>query len=81
MGIFLESRCGLLRFRFVSLVFAEDVLYALAGYPCIWTGGSNMGKVIDVIGHVIERDNIRETDKNGRKSRVIDLTLEDLENN
>ncbi|KEH34746.1 hypothetical protein MTR_3g068135 [Medicago truncatula] len=38
-----------------------------------------MGKVIDVIGHVIERDNIRETDKNGQKSRVIDLTLEDLE--
>jgi hypothetical protein len=33
----------------------------------------------DVIGHVIERDNIRETDKNGRKSKVIDLTYEDLE--
>ncbi|XP_003598569.3 uncharacterized protein [Medicago truncatula] len=35
----------------------------------------------DVIGHVIERGDIRETEKDGRKSRVIDLTLEDLENN
>jgi hypothetical protein len=32
-----------------------------------------------VMSDVIERDNIRETDKNGRKSRVIDLTYEDLE--
>ncbi|AES63146.1 DUF223 domain protein [Medicago truncatula] len=35
----------------------------------------------DVIGHVIERGDIRETEKDRRKSRVIDLTLEDLENN
>ncbi|AES97132.2 DUF223 domain protein [Medicago truncatula] len=35
----------------------------------------------DVIGHVIERGDIRETEKDGRKSRVTDLTLEDLENN
>ncbi|AET01168.2 DUF223 domain protein [Medicago truncatula] len=35
----------------------------------------------DVIGHVIERGDIRETEKDGRKSRVIDITLEDLENN
>ncbi|RHN77818.1 putative nucleic acid-binding protein [Medicago truncatula] len=34
-----------------------------------------------VIGHVIERGDIRETEKDRRKSRVIDLTLEDLENN
>ncbi|XP_039687911.1 uncharacterized protein [Medicago truncatula] len=35
----------------------------------------------DVIGHVIERGDVRETEKDGRKSRVTDLTLEDLENN
>jgi hypothetical protein len=35
--------------------------------------------ISDVIGHVIERGDIRETEKDGRKSRVIDLTLEDLE--
>lgn len=33
----------------------------------------------DVIGHIVEKDSIREREKNGRKSRVIDLTLEDLE--
>jgi hypothetical protein len=27
----------------------------------------------------MERSSLRETEKNGRKSRVIDLTLEDLE--
>jgi hypothetical protein len=32
-----------------------------------------------VIGHVVERASLRETEKNGRKRRVIDLTLEDLE--
>jgi len=35
--------------------------------------------VVDVIGHVVEKDSVRETEKNGRKSKVIDLTLEDLE--
>jgi len=35
--------------------------------------------VVDIIGHVIEKDAIRENDKNGRKSKVMDLTLEDLE--
>jgi len=34
---------------------------------------------VDVIGHIVEKDALRETEKNGRKSRVIDLTLEDLE--
>ncbi|AES76214.2 DUF223 domain protein [Medicago truncatula] len=36
-------------------------------------------KVADVIGHVVERDSLRETEKNERKSLVIDLMLEDLE--
>lgn len=41
---------------------------------------SNVQKYyVDVIGHVVEKDALRETEKNGRKSRVIDLTLEDLE--
>jgi len=34
---------------------------------------------IDVIDHVVERDAVRETEKNGRRSKVEDLTLEDLE--
>lgn len=33
-----------------------------------------------MIGHIVEKDALRETEKNGRKSRVIDLTLKDLEN-
>jgi len=33
----------------------------------------------DVIGHVVEKDALRETEKNGCKSRVVDLTLEYLE--
>jgi len=32
----------------------------------------------DIIGHVIEKDAMRENEKNGRKSKVIDLTVEDL---
>ncbi|XP_039685634.1 replication protein A 70 kDa DNA-binding subunit-like isoform X2 [Medicago truncatula] len=35
----------------------------------------------DVIGHVIERGDVKETENEGRKSKVIDLTLQDLENN
>jgi hypothetical protein len=35
--------------------------------------------VLDVIGHIVEKDTIREAEKNGKKHRVIDLTLEDLE--
>lgn len=34
--------------------------------------------VVDIIGHIVEKDTLRETEKNGKKSRVIDLTLEDL---
>jgi len=34
---------------------------------------------VDVIGHVAEKDVIKETDKNGKKSKVMDITLEDLE--
>ncbi|KEH25468.1 PIF1-like helicase [Medicago truncatula] len=34
---------------------------------------------IHVLGHVVETDSVRETEKNGRKSKVIDLTLENLE--
>lgn len=33
----------------------------------------------DVIGHVAERDVLKETEKDGKKSKVLDLTLEDLE--
>jgi len=29
--------------------------------------------VVDIIGHVVEKDNMRETEKSGRKSIVIDL--------
>jgi hypothetical protein len=31
----------------------------------------------DVIGHVTAKDTLKETETNGRKSKVIDLTLED----
>lgn len=33
----------------------------------------------DVIGHVAERDVLKETEKDGKKRKVLDLTLEDLE--
>jgi hypothetical protein len=33
----------------------------------------------DVIGHVAEKDVLKETEKNGKKSKVLDLTLEDME--
>ncbi|RHN71733.1 putative nucleic acid-binding protein [Medicago truncatula] len=45
------------------------------------TDKTSILNVCYVIGHVIERGDIRETEKDGRKNRVIDLTLEDLENN
>jgi len=35
--------------------------------------------VIDVIGHVIEKDVMKETEKNGKRSKVMDVMLEDLE--
>jgi len=34
---------------------------------------------LDVIGHVAEKDVLKETEKNGKKSKVLDITLEDLE--
>ncbi len=33
----------------------------------------------DVIGHVVERDVLKEKDVNGKKSKLIDITLEDNE--
>jgi len=35
--------------------------------------------VIDVIGHVVEKDVMKETEKNGKRSKVMDVMLEDLE--
>ncbi|WJX67319.1 DNA helicase [Trifolium repens] len=35
--------------------------------------------MLDVIGHVVEKNAVRETEKNGKKSKVMDITLEDLE--
>jgi hypothetical protein len=35
--------------------------------------------VIDVIGHVEEKDVVKETEKNGKRSKVMDNVLEDLE--
>ena len=31
------------------------------------------------IGHVVEKNAVRETEKNGKRSKVMDVTLEDLE--
>lgn len=36
-------------------------------------------KIIDVIGQVVERDELKEKDVNGRRSKLIDLTLQDSE--
>lgn len=33
----------------------------------------------DVIGHVVEKEDIREKEVNGKKSKLIDITLEDSE--
>jgi len=35
--------------------------------------------IVDIIGHVVEKDVVRENEKNGKKSKVMDLTLEDVE--
>jgi hypothetical protein len=35
--------------------------------------------IVDVIGHVVEKNNMKETEKNGKISKIIDATLEDLE--
>lgn len=34
---------------------------------------------VDVIGHVAEKDEIKETNTNGKKAKLIDISLEDLE--
>ena len=34
---------------------------------------------LDVIGHVVEKDVIKETEKNEKRSKVLDIMLEDLE--
>ncbi|KAK2428886.1 replication protein A 70 kDa DNA-binding subunit [Trifolium repens] len=35
--------------------------------------------MLDAIGHVVEKNAVRETEKNGKKSKVLDITLEDLD--
>ncbi|KAK2436210.1 replication protein A 70 kDa DNA-binding subunit B [Trifolium repens] len=37
--------------------------------------------MLDAIGHVVEKNAVRETEKNGKRSKVMDVTLEDLEMN
>ncbi|KAK2422436.1 replication protein A 70 kDa DNA-binding subunit B [Trifolium repens] len=37
--------------------------------------------MLDAIGHVVEKNVARETEKNGKRSKVMDVTLEDLEMN
>ncbi|KAK2378193.1 replication protein A 70 kDa DNA-binding subunit [Trifolium repens] len=38
-------------------------------------------QLLDVIGHVVEKNDMKETEKNGKISKIIDATLEDLEGN
>jgi len=33
----------------------------------------------DVIGHVLEEDNLMELDKNGNKNKMIDIVVQDLQ--
>jgi hypothetical protein len=35
--------------------------------------------IIDVIGHVVEKTAMKDTEKNGKVNKVMDATLEDLE--
>jgi hypothetical protein len=35
--------------------------------------------IIDVIGHVVEKNDMKETEKNGKISKLMDAVLEDLE--
>ncbi|KAK2454686.1 replication protein A 70 kDa DNA-binding subunit [Trifolium repens] len=42
---------------------------------------TNEDQLLDVIGHVVEKNDIKETEKNGKISKIIDATLEDLEGN
>ncbi|XP_058784628.1 replication protein A 70 kDa DNA-binding subunit D-like [Vicia villosa] len=38
-------------------------------------------RLLDIIGHVVETNVVNEVEKNGKKSKVMDLTIEDLESN
>ncbi|KAK2423169.1 replication protein A 70 kDa DNA-binding subunit [Trifolium repens] len=40
---------------------------------------TNEDQMLDAIGHVVEKNAVRETEKNGKRSKVMDVTLEDLE--
>ena len=40
---------------------------------------NNINFMTDVIGHVVEKDVIKEKDVNGRRSKLIDITLQDSE--
>ncbi|KAK2428443.1 replication protein A 70 kDa DNA-binding subunit [Trifolium repens] len=40
---------------------------------------TNEDQMLDAIGHVVDKNALRETEKNGKKSKVLDITLEDLE--
>ncbi|KAK2352282.1 replication protein A 70 kDa DNA-binding subunit [Trifolium repens] len=42
---------------------------------------TNGDQLLDVIGHVVEKNDMKETEKNGKISKIIDATLEDLEGN
>ncbi|KAK2408870.1 hypothetical protein QL285_044347 [Trifolium repens] len=42
---------------------------------------TNEDQILDAIGHVVEKNAVRETEKNGKRSKVMDVTLEDLEMN
>ncbi|KAL5127709.1 hypothetical protein HKD37_14G040082 [Glycine soja] len=35
--------------------------------------------LLDVIGHVVEKDDVKEIDKNGNKHKFIDIVFQDLE--
>jgi hypothetical protein len=35
--------------------------------------------IIDIIGHVVEKNDMKETEKNGKISKLMDAALEDLE--
>ena len=54
-------------------------------YICIYFYGYNFWLAswhlftLDIIGHVVEKGIVKETEKNGQQNKVMDLTLEDLE--
>ncbi|KAK2391029.1 replication protein A 70 kDa DNA-binding subunit [Trifolium repens] len=42
---------------------------------------TNEDQLIDIIGHVVEKNDMKETEKNGKISKLMDAVLEDLEGN